>query len=147
MDTIKRLIQTFVYVVAGIIISAALFITIFIPKAELDVALLWEIIAMSAICTLGNFFYFIKKTVTKKQMISRIICHYIYINLVVFTGGYLWGWLTPGLIPEFLVMLLLITSVYAIVMIAIFREEEKMAEKFNRQLRKYYPEQEEGEDS
>lgn len=147
MDILKRLIQTFTYIAAGSMISAALFITIFIPKTELDVSILWEIIAMSAICSLGNFFYYLKKIVTKKQIMLRIAFHYLYINLVVFSGGYLWEWLTPGLIPEFLVMLLLITTVYAIVMIAVFHQEEKMAEKFNRQLRKYYPEQGEGEDS
>lgn len=147
MNTIKRIIQTFAYTMAGTTISTAVFITLFVPELTFPIILIWEIIAMSAVCSLGNFIYYYKEVVSKKQMKIRILCHYLYINMVVFGGAFLWGWLTPGLITEFLVMLVLIAVVYVVIMIAIFRQEEKMAENINRQLRKCYPAWEEGEDS
>ncbi len=147
MEILKRIIKTFSNVVTGSLISAALFITIFVPKVKLDVALLWEIIVIAAVCSLGTFILYYKRTLTKKQMKIRIICHYLYINIIVLSGGLFWEWFTPGLFPELLVMLLLIAVVYAIIMLTTFHMEEKMAEKLNQQLHKFYPEQEEGEDS
>lgn len=143
MDTMKKIIQTFAYTVAGITISTALFITIFLPKIALDVMLMWQIIVMSAICAMGNLIYHTRKALSKKQMIVRIICHYLYINFIVFGGALLWEWLTPGLIPEFLVMLLLVAVVYAIITIVCFHQEEKTAKNLNRQLHKHFPELEE----
>lgn len=141
MDTIKKMIQTFAYTVAGITISTALFITIFAPKLPLNILLLWQVILMSAICAVGNLIYYSRKVPSKNQMILRIICHYFYINFVVFGGAFLWNWLTPGLIPEILVMLLLVAVVYAIITVVCFRQEEIIAYNLNRQLRKQFPEQ------
>lgn len=143
MDTLKKLFQTFAYVMAGTTISTAIFITIFVPEHKFSILLVWEIIALSAVCALGNFIYYYKEVLSKEQMKHRIICHYIYINIVVIGGGYLWGWLTPGLISEFLVMFLLVAAVYISVTITIFRQEKKTADSLNRRLRKYYPQEEE----
>lgn len=145
MDRLKSIVQTFVYIMAGITISTALFITLLIPEATLSVVLLWEIIAMSAVCSLGNFIYYYKAVLNKKQMKYRILCHYLYINVVVFVGAYCWNWISPGLLPEFIVMLILIAAVYAAVMKAIFRQDAKTAENLNRQLRKHYPPKEDDE--
>jgi hypothetical protein len=146
MEILRRIVQTFAYVMAGITISAALFITIFIPEEVFQIELLWQIIILSAVCSLGNFIYYFKEVPSKKQMKLRIICHYSYINLVVLGGAFLWGWVTPGILLEFLAMLALIAVVYFVVMVAIFRQEVKTAENINRQLREQYPDEEEGED-
>jgi hypothetical protein len=68
MEILKKIIQTFAYIATGSLISAALFITIFIPKEKLEVTLLWEIIVIAAVCSLGNFIFYYKKMLTKKQM-------------------------------------------------------------------------------
>lgn len=143
MDLVKRIINTFAYIMTGISFSTAIFITVFIPKLKFDISLIWEIVAMSAVCALGNMIYYYKRDLTKKQMKLRIIIHYLYINAVVFGGSFLWEWLTPGLIPEFLVMLLLVTVVYVIITVVTIRQEVKIAENLNRRLRKQYPIKEE----
>jgi hypothetical protein len=140
-----KIVQTFAYVIAGITISASIFITLFVPGLRFTILLLWQIIIMSAVCALGNLIYYYKEVLSKRQMRIRIICHYIYINLVVLSGSFLWGWLTPGLIPEFLLMLLLIAIVYVIITFVSFRQEMKIAESINRELRKRYSSQEEDE--
>jgi hypothetical protein len=146
MDTLKKLINTFAYVIAGTTLCTALFITIFVPGLALHISLLWEMIAVSAVCSLGNFIYYYKKVLSKRQMRFRIICHYLYINAVVMGSGYLFEWMTPGLIIEFLVMLLLIAVVYVIIAMVTFRQEAKVADILNRQLRKQFPQQEEEEE-
>lgn len=142
---VVQIVQTFAYVTTGIIISTSIFITIFVPGLRFTILLLWQIIAMSAVCAFGNLIYYYKEVLSKGQMRVRIACHYLYINLVVLSGSFLWGWLTPGLIPEFLLMLLLIAVVYVIITFVIFRQEMKIAESINRELRKRYSSQEEDE--
>lgn len=139
MDTLKKLFQTFAYILAGITISSTLFITLFIPELKFSIFLQWQVIVMSAVCSLGNLVYYYKAILSKKQLRLRIIFHYIYVNIVVFGGAYLWEWITPGVIPQFLFLLLLIAAVYAIVTIACIHQEEKTADSINKQLRKRYP--------
>jgi hypothetical protein len=145
MDTIKKMINTFAYIMTGSSLSCALFLTIFAPKLEVSITLLWQIAAMSFVCALGNLIFSYKKVPSKKQMIIRTFCHYIYINAIVYSNAFLCKWLAPGLMPEILVMLLLVAVVYVIIMIVNFRNEEKIANSLNRQLRKQYPKQEDDE--
>jgi hypothetical protein len=146
MDFLKNIFQTFVYVLAGITVCAAIFISIFVRDISISIMILWQIIAMAAVCTFGNGFYYHSAVLSKKQMKIRVICHYLYINLVVFAGAIMWDWITPGMIPEFVALLLQVAVVYAAVMIANFHQQEKVADKFNQRLRKIYPRKEEKED-
>ncbi len=143
MNLVKSIAQTFIYIMAGITINSAIFIEIFVPGATISSDLLWQIIGMSAVCSLGNIFYYSKKEPSKQHMKLRIICHYLYVNVVVSSGAYLMDWFSSGLIPQFPVMLLMIAVVYIIIMVFTSRKEEKTAENLNKRLRKYYPSEEE----
>lgn len=146
MDLWKKMIQmfqVFADVVAGTTISAAFFISVFNPDWKFAIIFLWQIIAIAAACALGNLFYYIGKIPSKKQMRFRIICHYVYIIFVVIGGGYLFDWLTPGDILEFIVMLLLVTVVYVIITAVSICQGKRMAENLNRELQRRYPSREE----
>jgi uncharacterized membrane protein YfcA len=146
MVNIKGICQTFVYIMTGTTLSAAIFITLFNPELTFKISLLWQIALVAMISALGNFIYYYKEISGKKQMKFRIFCHFIYINFVVFAGAILFEWLEKGMLQQFMVLFLLITIVYVAIMLTIFRQEEKMAESINRQLRKQFPAEEEGED-
>lgn len=143
MNYLKNIAHTFIYILAGITINTAIFITLFELDAILGVDLLWQIIGMSAVCSLGNLSYYSTKELSKNQMKLRIICHYLYVNVVVALGAYLMDWFSSGLIPQFPVMLLMIAVVYILIMVLTSRKEEKTAENLNKRLRKYYPSEEE----
>lgn len=145
MDIIKGIFRTFVYIMTGSTISTTIFITLFYPQDTFQISLLWEIIVLSLVGALGNFIYYYKSALTKKQIRVRIILHYLYIIMVVFGGGILWGWLDWSLL-EFAVMFLLVSIVYASIMLVLFRQDRKLAENINRQLRKRFRADEEGED-
>lgn len=142
MNLLSGMSKTFVYVMTGITISTAVFITIFHKEASFSILLLWQIILMSILSALGDAIYYAKKELSKQQMKFRIICHYLYINIIVLGGAFCFGWLKDKIIPEALVMLLMIALVYLFIMIYRFHYEEKMAENLNRRLRKYYPSEE-----
>jgi hypothetical protein len=136
VEFLKKIMFTFIYILAGITISASIFITIFIPDILFSIHLLWQIIGMSAVCSCGNFIYLSRNDLGKQQMKLRIILHYLYINVVVLTGAFLWEWLIPGYTIQILVMFLLIAAVYSAITIITFRQEERTAEKLNIRLRK-----------
>ncbi len=142
MEYIKSILKTFVYVLAGITVCTAIFISVFIKDTKFPILLLWQMIGMAAICSTGNLIYYTKAILSKRQMKIRIVCHYFFINLVVFTGAIFWDWITPGMIPQFVVMLLQTAIVYTAVMMVNFHQQVKDAESFNRRLNKFYAERE-----
>ncbi|MDF2943136.1 MAG: hypothetical protein K0S01_1994 [Herbinix sp.] len=136
MDIIKKVFLTFIYVIAGITISAAIFITLFVQGFVLSGNLLWQIIGMAAICSMGNFIYYSKRELSKPKMIIRIICHYLYINVIVLGGAIYWKWLQPEFVWQVIAMLILIIMVYAVVTIVSFRREARTAQVLNMMLKK-----------
>lgn len=142
MNIIKNIARTFIYILAGITICSALYITIFIPEAVLSVMLLWQIILMSAISSCGSLVYCSKKELSKQSMKVRIILHYLYTSMVVLGGAFLFGWIKSNVFPEIIVLFLLMTIQYSMIMIFMFRKEEKTADHLNKRLKEYYPEDE-----
>ena len=136
METLKKLFVTFVSVIAGTTISTASFLSIFGRDVQFSVVLLWQIIGMSVVCTFGNVMYLSKHEISKNQMKLRLIIHYLYINMIVIGGAFLFGWLEPGYIPQLIVILTLIAVVYLGVTILGNQMEEKTAENMNKLLRK-----------
>lgn len=138
MEFLKKIIVTFIYILAGITMSATIFITLFIPDALLSIHLLWQIIGMSAACACGNFIYLSRNDMGKHQMKLRIIFHYLYTNVVVLSGAFLWEWLFPGYTMRLLVMFLLIAAVYSTIMLISFQQQKKTADYMNMKLKKNY---------
>lgn len=143
MQLLRDAIKVFIYALAGTTISATLFITIFMPDANLTYLLLWQFICMAAVCACGNLIYLSKKELSVPQMKIRNICHYLYICFVVLGGAFLFGWFKPGNIPQIMAIFLLNAGVYAYVSMTMFRKEERMAKDLNLRLRKINKEEEE----
>lgn len=145
MNTIKLIFRTFIYVLAGSVISTATFITIFFPNVVLNVSLLWQVIFMAFLSALGSTIFVSKKEIGKKQMILRKTLHFFYTIFVVFGIAIVCRWVDVSRIPQLIVMLLLIAGVYFSICFVMFRQSEKEAEFINRRLRKIYPKEEKEE--
>jgi fatty acid desaturase len=145
MSTLKWVFLTFVYVLAGSILSTAIFITIFFPDDQFTIALLWQVIAMSAVTAPGTLLFKSKKEVGKKSMKLRQVIHFIYIYFVVMGTAILCDWMNIQSIIQPIVLLILIGTVYFGVCYVMFRQSEKEADCINRRLRKIYPEEEKEE--
>ena len=91
MNVVNKVIKTFFYVLSGSIICTAVFMTIFLPGVKFTVAVIWQIIAMSAISSCGTLLFYSRKEIGKKQMRARMIIHYSYINVVVLGSAVLCG--------------------------------------------------------
>ena len=143
MQYCKAVLKTFFYVLSGSILSTTVFITIFFPDLLFSIKLIWEVIAMSVLTSLGPILFISKHEITKKQMKIRQIIHYIYINIIVVGNALLCGWIEIGEIIQVGTLLLMIASVFFGVNAAMFKQEKKTAESMNERLREIYPEEKE----
>lgn len=146
METLKRYLLTFVLVLAGITISSTIFITIFYPDLHNIIALLWQIITLAGVCTLGNLIFYSKKEISKGQMKVRMILHYSYIILINMSAALFFQWISPGFLMGHIVMFVLITVNYFAVMMVNIQRQEKTAENMNRLLRKLHTKEKEEEE-
>lgn len=146
MDWIKRIIQTFFYVITGCIFSTAVFITIFFPNTYFSVEIIWQVIILSLVTSLGPLFYRSKKEISKKQMRLRNIIHYVYINLAVFGCAITWEWINIHRLSQLITLFLLNTCVYTGASLAMFNNEKRVAEQINERLRLRYQEEERKEE-
>jgi len=141
MEYVKVIMKTVIYVLCGIVICSAIFISFLYPSAELDVFFLWQMIMIAVLCSLGDILYFSKTELSKKQMKIRKSIHYLYCNLVVLGGAILFGWINAKVILQVIFMIILIAVVYIGVSITMFQKAEKVAENMNRKLSKIHNEE------
>ena len=146
MESIKKVIQTYFYVLSGSIISTAIYITIFLPNVYFNVEVIWQVIVVSAITSLGTLIYKAKREISKKQMRIRHIIHYTYINVVVLGFALMWRWINANRLIQVIAMMLLIACVYFGVSAAMDSNEKRIAENFNQRLRARYPEEDKPEE-
>ena len=136
-NRIKEFFRTYAYVVLGVIISTATFITIFYPGISFSVALLWQILACSFVCTLGNILWWTTRRLSKTEVIIRIAIHYLYINVVVFGSAILFNWIdydNPVMIISMFVMVLV---VFVVVFLATWYYGKRISDMMNRGLKAY----------
>ncbi|MBQ6807247.1 MAG: DUF3021 family protein [Lachnospiraceae bacterium] len=137
LEKIKQMLLTFSYVTTGVIFAEAIFITVFLPDTLFTVSMLWETVGTSFICVLGNLFYHSKYELSKKQIIVRMVLHYIYINIVVFGVGNVFQWRIVDSIQMILLMIFLIAVVFIAVSVIMWTGSKKTSELLNRQLKEY----------
>lgn len=142
MNALKLVFKTFIYVLAGTLISTAVFITIFDRNAELSVILLWQVICVSMVSSIGSLIFLSKKEISKKQMKIRQTIHFIFINIIVLGNAILCKWVDIDRILQMIAMLILVAIVYFCVCRVLFRQAEKEADYINQRLRRIYPEEE-----
>lgn len=137
MKKIKFLFRVFSTVTVCVVAEVALFATVVNPVDSINPATLWQILAVSWLCTMGSLIYPWKRTPGKTEMGIRMILHYLFVNVVVLGAGLWFGWYNPQKIWSVLSMEIGITvifaSVTAIEMAKSFREAKRM----NARLKEY----------
>lgn len=136
-NRIKEFVRTYAYVVLGVVISTSTFITIFYPDISLSVALLWQILACSFVCTLGNILWWTTRRLGKTEIIIRIVIHYLYINFVVFGSAILFDWIDFGNSIMIISMFVMVLIVFIAVFFSIWYYSKRISEMMNRGLKAY----------
>lgn len=136
MKKLKELFHVFVCVTTCVVFVAAVYITVFWPQVSLGVEILWEILTISFLTSLGVYFY-PEDEVSSKTTLVRYILHYIYSNAVVLGCGVWFGWFYADNLAMVLGMVLAIASVFLLVSGVVWNRTKKMAILINERLKGY----------
>ncbi|MGB8451996.1 MAG: DUF3021 family protein [Anaerocolumna sp.] len=137
MSHIKGMLQVFVYVIAGNTVGVTIFITLFSRDSKFSYVFFLQIIAIAAACASGNFIFWSRKELSKKQMKIRSVVHYLYDSLAVIGGALICKWIEPGQTGYIIFLFGLYTTVYIFITTTMFKNDKKIAEDLNKKLRKY----------
>jgi len=136
INRIKATLYTFVCVTTCIVFAAALFTTVFGTGEVVRADLLWQILIVSGLCSLGTMIY-PDYEVTRRRAVFLTVLHYIIVNLVVLGGGILFGWFDANNLSMVLLMLLLIMVIYFVVAVVLWKRATDMANLMNERLSEY----------
>lgn len=135
MKKLTDLLFTFVCVTTCVVFVTAVYITIFSPQASLGVEILWQILAVSLLTSLGVYFY--PDEASTKTTLIRLVLHYIYCNAVVLGCGLWFEWFDIDKLPEVLGMLIVIAFVFCLVSAVVWNRSQKTAALMNERLKGY----------
>lgn len=141
----KQLLLTFAFVTTGILCAATIFITVFWQNAHITVAFLWQILGVSALCSLGNFIW-PDREVTKKEWIVREVLHYVYVCTVVLGLGSKFEWFYWNNLKMVLLMIFTIFIVFVTVMYVMLKMDKKVEKQLNEKLEIFRQEREKQEE-
>jgi hypothetical protein len=133
MEQVQKLLAIFTRITTLSVLGTAIFISIFWKGVSLSVAILWQILFVSLLCSVSAL-PLLKEAKTKKQLIIRNVVTYLYVNLVVMSCGYIFGWYLWEQLPMVLGMLLLILFVTLAVSFIPYHKEKELADKMTEKL-------------
>ncbi len=134
---LEAMVSLYVKITTGILFVAAVYISVFYGwKEELQVKILWQILGLAGICTLGSLILPVdgEEEVSKKSMLARIVGYYVYVNVIVLLCGFLFGWFSFGNWKQVLGMVMAIAFVYLAVGVLSSWLEYREAERMNQKL-------------
>ncbi len=133
---LKGLLHTYVCVMSGVVFATAVFITVFMPRTELEVELLWQMMLVSFLCSVGVLLY-PEKAVSRKKMVLLVALHYVEVNVAVLGFGFYFGWFSIQYLPHVIGMLVLINVLFLVVSTVEWKRGKKIALQMNRRLAEY----------
>lgn len=140
MKKIADMFNTFVYVVTAVVFGSAVYITIFWGESTLGVKLLWQILLVSFLCSLGTLMYPEKQTGKKVLWLLRAL-HYVLVNAVVLGCGIWFEWFYADNLLMVLGMLLLIAVIFVTASYILWKRASHAAELMNERLKIYQGEE------
>ena len=136
----KRMVElllTFCMVTTGSVFVCAVYNRVFWPQGTfLDSDILWQLLALAFVCSLGNFIHPYREISRRRAVINRGL-HYLYINAVVLGCGYGFGWMDIGNLFMLAVMVLGIAVVFVAVSSVIWGLHKRESKNLNRKLKEY----------
>lgn len=124
-------------VTACVVIAVAVFTTIADPSDTVDSVTLWQIPAVSFLCSLSCLIYPWDRPIGKREMGIRIVIHYLLINGIVMASGFFFHWYDishPGSVSG---MLFAIAVIFAVVSVFSWKKDAGEARRMNERLKEY----------
>ena len=134
-----ELLNIFSMVTTFVMIAVAMFTTVFFPTDAITPAVLWQIPAVSMLCTLVSLIY-PNRSMSRPERWIRILVHYLYINAIVLVAGVFFEWYHVSNLQSVFFMVFTVTIVFAIVSVLSWNKASKDAKQMNEKLLEYQQE-------
>ena len=135
MARIKVLLDVFAKVTTCILFGAAVYCSVFFYDGMFSRHLLWEILLVSFLTSLGTLFY--TDSINKKSMRVVYVLHYLFNNVVVVGCGLWFEWIDAGNTLQIIGMIVLVAVIFSVVSVLSWKKEAKEAELMNERLMQY----------
>lgn len=135
---LESIVSLFTRITTGVLFVTAVYIHVFWSQEPMfGVELLWEILIVSGVCALGAVIlpFEEEKEVSKCSMLVRMILYYIFINAVVLSCAFYFGWCAISDWKQILGMAVAIAFVFVVVGLISYWVDYQAAEKMNRRLK------------
>ena len=134
---IKMYVDIFGKITFGVLLAAAIFITVFLgADSKISAMVLWQVLIVSAICSLPIVMFRSDsgKEVSKKAMLAGQLLYFLFVNVVVLGLGNLFEWFSFQNPRMVLLMEVLIIGVYAVVSVICYLNDRATAQNMNEKL-------------
>ncbi|WP_300810052.1 DUF3021 family protein [uncultured Acetatifactor sp.] len=145
MKKIRFLFKVFSTVTAFVVVAVAVFTTILEPAPMIETVVLWQIPAVSALCTLSCLIYPWNRILGKTEMGIRTVIHYLLVNGIVLGAGFWFEWYRIDRLGSVVSMVLTIAVVFGLVSAITWAQALEEAKQMNERLREYQQKKAEGE--
>ena len=95
IERIKVVLTTFCYVTTCVVCGTAIFMNVFYEDPQNGPEILWQIMFVSFLCSLGTCIY-PDREMSGREMKVRIFIHYIMVNMIVLGCGNGYQWFRVG---------------------------------------------------
>jgi hypothetical protein len=134
---INVMVKTFFIATVGIIVSVAVFCSVFSKDATFGVSIFWQILLLAVLTTLPSLVFFSSKELSKKGWLVREGIHLVVLISILLYLGCTWGWIAISKPIQIAFYLFLIIVVYLAVKLLVFQNDKKVANQLNIGLKKY----------
>lgn len=135
MARIKVFLDVFTKVTTCILLGAATYCSFFFYDGMFSRHLLWELLLVSFLTSLGVLFY--TDDLNKKSMRLVCILHYLFNNVVVVGCGLWFGWIDTKNPLQIIGMVVLVAVIFSVVSVLSWKKAASEAEQMNERLVKY----------
>ena len=137
LKRIESIVSLFVRITTGVLFVTAVYVSVFYGiESDIEVKLLWQILLVSSICSLGAFIlpFDTKREVSKYSLLICMIIYYLFVNVVVLLSGFYFEWFYIGNWKQVLGMVVAIAFVFVVVTLVTYWAEYQVADKMNQKL-------------
>ncbi len=131
----KGFFEIWTKVTTGVLLAAAIYCSFFYSDGMFSRHLLWELLLVSFLTSLGTLFY--TDTLDKKSMKIACVLHYLLNNVIVVGCGIWFGWIDVENWLQIIGMVVLVALVFVVVSILSWKKAEKEADLMNERLVQY----------
>lgn len=137
-ELIKNMIRSYFVIVTGITASLYVFCLLVNPDAVFSLSDIGRILLMALVSDLPYAIFLSHRELGKKQMLVRMIIHYIVLSAILLYFAFLWDWVSPGSAQQVSIFLVLVLAVYIFVSLMIRFRDKKLTDKINSRLKERY---------